>query len=37
MDEQEFEFPERNFASLIISKRASGKTFLCNYLLQYAQ
>ena len=35
MDEQEFEFPGRNFAALIISKRASGKTFLCNYLLHH--
>ena len=31
----DFEFPDRNFASLIISKRASGKTFLCNYLLHH--
>ena len=34
MDELEFEFPERNFASIIVSKRASGKSFLCNYLIK---
>lgn len=30
-----FDFPDRNFAALIISKRASGKSFLCNYLIKH--
>ena len=29
-----FEFPERNSASIIVSKRASGKSFLCNCLIK---
>lgn len=35
MNTDEFELPDRNFAAIIVSKRASGKTFLCNYLIKH--
>lgn len=35
MNNEPFKFVDRNFAALCCSKRASGKTFLCNYLLKH--